>query len=315
VRIPAAADYASLLGLFLEERRALRYSAASLEKAGSVLPRLFAHLRKKRVGDVRAVSEAHLCAYARKLERTRTSKGEPLQPASRMAALSTIRRFFAFLMARDVILRDPARELALPRAKGLPRGVLSQAQARRLMAAPFPATVIGKRDRALLETLYGTGIRRAEAMRADLTDLDLQGGTLLVRNGKGGKDRVVPVSGRAVVALHLYLAEGRPALAKRPETALFLSRDGERLGVVGVWEVVRKHARRLGLDLNPHALRHTCATHLLQGGADLRHVQELLGHRCLTTTALYTRVAIQDLRAVMARCHPRQRASRHRRRP
>jgi site-specific recombinase XerD len=160
------------------------------------------------------------------------------------------------------------------------------------------------RDRAILETLYGTGVRIGEAVRTDLQDLDLGQGVLLVRNGKGKKDRVVPISGRAAAALERYMAV-RLDLQKRPDMALFLSRYGSRLSIVGLRAAVQRHGRAIGLQLGPHSLRHACATHLLQGGADIRHVQELLGHRSLMTTALYTKVAIKDLRAVLARSHPR----------
>jgi integrase/recombinase XerD len=175
------------------------------------------------------------------------------------------------------------------------------------MAAPFPGSVLGKRDRAALETLYGTGIRRGECVRLDLTDLDLGQGVLLVRDGKGRKDRFVPVAGRAALALDLYLRE-RPALVSDPrEGALFLSRFGRRLGKVGLAALVARHALAARVSAHPHALRHACATHLLKGGADVRHVQELLGHKSLQTTALYTRVGVEDLRQVLARCHPRER--------
>jgi site-specific recombinase XerD len=151
----------------------------------------------------------------------------------------------------------------------------------------------------------GAGLRLGEAARSDISDIDLRSGVLLVRNGKGRKDRVVPICGAAAAALSLYLTESRPELAIGIDVALFLSRDGARLGAAGLRARIHYYGRRLRLQLTPHALRHTCATHLLRGGADLRHVQALLGHRRLTTTALYTRVAITDLRDVLARCHPR----------
>jgi integrase/recombinase XerD len=305
VRTRAAAD--ALIARFVQELRARRYSRSSLDKARFELPRLFVHLREEGIRDLRAVNEAHLVAYARHLEQYRTKKGEPLSPWSRASALVTVRRFFAFLLSRGVILGNPALALKLPKTPKLPRGVLSEAQARRLMAAPFPWTKVGKRDRAILELLYGSGLRIGEAVRADLSDLDLRERVLLVRDGKGKKDRVVPVPGRAAVALELYLRESRPELQMRSGVALFLSTLGERLSIGGLRHQVKRHAHAIDVSLTPHTLRHTCATHLLRGGASIRHVQELLGHRCLTTTALYTRVAIEDLRQVIARAHPRER--------
>jgi integrase/recombinase XerD len=306
VRTRGGGDLAVLLTRYVEELRVRRYSASSLEKARFELPGLIHHLSENGVHDARAVAEAHLVAYARHLEGRRTRWGSPLTASSRASAISTMRRFFAFLASRGHILRDPAQAIPLPKIRRLPRGILTEGQARRLVAAPFPGTRIGKRDRAILETLYGTGIRLGEAARADVSDLDLRERVLLVRSGKGRKDRVVPVPGRAAAALDTYLTEARPELVKRLDAALFLSRDGGRLSLVGLRAVVHRHGRAIGVDVSPHALRHTCATHLLRGGADIRHVQELLGHRCLATTALYTRVAIKDLREVLARAHPRR---------
>jgi integrase/recombinase XerD len=306
VRTRGAAEIALLLGRYVEDLRARRYSVSHIEKTRFELPRLFLHLKRQGVSDVRAVSEAHLAAYARHLERHKTRKGEPLTPGSRAATLNVVRRFFAALEACGVILRNPALAIPLPKGPRLPRGILTKSQARRLMAAPFPYSAIGRRDRAILETLYGTGIRVGEAARVDTSDLDLREGVLLVRNGKGRKDRVVPVPGRAVAALDVYLTLARPDLAKRFDPALFLSIFGVRLQAPGMRVMIEKHGRAIGVSLTPHTLRHTCATHLLKGGADIRHVQELLGHKRLMTTALYTRVAIADLRAVVARSHPRE---------
>jgi len=302
----ADGDLAALLERYAEELRVRRYSASSLDKAHVELPRLIHHLREKGVRDARAVTEEQLVAYARHLEQRTTRWGTPLAPSSRASALNTIRRFFAFLARRGHVLYDPAQAIPHPQFRRLPRGILSERQARRLVAAPFPGSRIGKRDRAILELLYGTGIRLGEATRADVSDLDLREGVLLVRSGKGKKDRVVPVQGRAALALDTYLAEARPELVKRVDAALFLSRHGGRLSMVGLRAMVKRHGQAIGVRVSPHVLRHTCATHLLRGGADIRHVQELLGHRRLATTALYTRVAIEDLRQVIARTHPRR---------
>ena len=306
MRTHGGGDLGRLLTLYVEELRVRRFSASSIEKARFELPRLIHHLSENGVRDARAVSEEHLVAYARHLEGHRTRRGTPLAAASRASAISTTRRFFAFLASRGRILRDPAQAIPLPKVRRLPRGVLTESQARRLVAAPFPGSRIGKRDRAILELLYGSGIRLGEAARADVTDLDLRERLLLVRSGKGKKDRVVPVPGRAAAALDTYLAAARPELVKRLDAALFLSRQGTRLSLVGLRAIVKRHGRAVGVNVSPHTLRHTCATHLLRGGADIRHVQELLGHRSLATTALYTRVAVEDLRQVLARAHPRR---------
>jgi integrase/recombinase XerD len=205
----------------------------------------------------------------------------------------------------------------MPRVSKLPRIVLSREQARRLMEAPSAFTPLGQRDRALLEVLYGTGIRLRECARLELRDVDLGKGALFVRDGKGKKDRVVPFAGQAVAALDLYLREGRPALARSArEQALFLSSiSGGALDASSIQLAVHNHARAAGLPVavSPHVLRHTYATHLIQGGADVRHVQKLLGHACLQSTTIYTRVFPRDLAQAVAKAHPRERARRPKR--
>ena len=314
MRTRAAADLAALAAQYVDDLRTRRYSFSSLEKAQLELARLGHHLREKHITDARAVTEADLAVYARMLAAHRTRAGEPLAPASRAATLSVVRRFCAWLEARGTVLANPAVALPCPRVEASPRAALTLGQATRLMAAPWPGAPIGVRDRAILELLYGTGLRLGEAVRADVTDVDLARGVLLVRGGKGRVDRVVPLGGRAAVALDRYLTASRPTLDTGVAGALFLTRDGGRLGAAGMRVRIRAAARRLGLRLTPHGLRHACATHLLRGGADVRHVQALLGHRRLTTTARYTHVAITDLSAVVARCHPRERPRGDRRR-
>jgi len=303
-------SFPALLAAYLEDLRARRYAAASRVRATHVLPSLFSHLGREGVRDPRRVTEADLTAFARALKE-RGEQGKTLSAWSRSAYLAAVRGFFTFLERRSLILRNPAVELHLPKARRLPRAVLSESQVRRLLAAPFPASPVGQRDRAILEVLYGTGIRVSECARLDVTDTDLYEETLLVRNGKGRKDRMVPLTGRAAAALDLYLREGRPALLRGSrEPALFLAwRWGPRLKSQGIQILVRKHARAAGMSrpVSTHSLRHACATHLLRGGADVREVQALLGHRCLETTALYTRVETSDLRAVIERSHPSER--------
>lgn len=309
----ASVSFESLLTTFLEEMRGRHYSVSHQSQAARVLPGLFSHLREQGLTDVRTVGEEHLTRYARALKNRTTKRGTHLSPWSQADYLDLARSFFAFLVRRGVLLVNPAQDLRVPRRRALPRAVLTEAQARRLMNAPSPWTILGQRDRAILETLYGTGLRAGECVRLEVTDLDLGQRTLLVRNGKGRKDRLVPLGGRAAVALDAYLRTSRPELVRDPhDVALFVSRCGRRMGVPGLRQIVRKRAKdaRLPHAVFSHALRHTCATHLLRGGADIRHVQELLGHKRLQTTAVYTRVGMEDLRQVIARSHPREKRGR-----
>jgi site-specific recombinase XerD len=328
VRTPAAVKALGSRGAFerelrayLEERRARRYSASYLVMARHDLVDFRDFLARERVTDLRAVSEAHLVAYLCLLgERTSERTGRKLSDAYRGNILQRLRSFFSHLHRRGKILLDPGAELRVPKPERLPPPVPGVRAIERVIHAPGAFTVLGLRDTTVLELLYGGGLRVSECSRLDLRDVDLAERLLLVRNGKGRKDRVVPLGARAAMALERYLRLSRPELVSDPtEQAVFLSRcRGGRLGSLGIQRVVKRHAARVGLNLSPHGLRHACATHLLRGGAGVRHVQELLGHRQLTTTALYTRVVIEDLKRAVARAHPRERrtvrASRPRRR-
>jgi integrase/recombinase XerD len=158
------------------------------------------------------MEESDLVAFARQLRATKTPRGTPLSLSSQASYLQRVKSFFAFLERRGFLLRNPAADLVIASAAALPRAAISEAQAARLMDAPMQATKTGKRDRAILETLYGVGLRRGECVRLDVADLDLAAGTLLVRDGKGRKDRMVPVPGRAAAALAAYLRDVRPEL-------------------------------------------------------------------------------------------------------
>lgn len=302
---------------YLGELVARHASVSLLRQARRSLERLASHLREKGVRDVRDIDEERLASFARELRDSITPRGTPLSAMSQAIYLQRVKSFLSSLAHRGLLLRNPAADLALPVSSPLPRTVLSVRQAARLVEAPPAHTNVGRRDRAILETLYGTGIRRGECVRLDVEDLDLRDRTLLVRDGKGHKDRLVPVPGRAAAALATYLSDVRPQLVvDSGNRALFLTVWwGHRLSEIALAVLVRRWARAAGLlSVHPHALRHTCATHLLRGGADVRHVQAILGHKRLKTTGLYTRVAIEDLREVLTRAHPRERASLRRRR-
>jgi integrase/recombinase XerC len=234
------------------------------------------------------------------------------QPSTMKKKVSAIRSFFKFLLKRELIDTNPAAGLRSPKVpKGLPR-FLTVDQAFRVMEAPPKETERAKplqaRDRALLETLYGTGVRVGELASMDVGDCDFTERSIRVL-GKGGKERVVPLGQSALDALTAYLPVRLGMLAKAKDgdaDALFLARGGRRLSVRQVQNVVRRHGT-LGAgrgDLHPHAMRHSCATHLLDAGADLRSIQELLGHSSLSTTQRYTHVSVDRLMEVYDKAHP-----------
>jgi integrase/recombinase XerD len=186
--------------------------------------------------------------------------------------------------------------------------LLTVAEVEALMNAPSPQTVLGLRDRAVLETLYGTGIRRAELVALDLTDVDMQSLTLLVKRGKNQRSRVLPVGDRLSHALKEYLLHGRPHLqARLAEPALFVGHRGQRLDKSAVDHVMRHHSRKAGFKrtVGAHSLRHAFAGHMLRNGADLRSLQAMLGHESLASTQQYTRIYLEDLQKEHRRTHPR----------
>jgi integrase/recombinase XerD len=229
----------------------------------------------------------------------------PTSVGRHMASLST---FFRFLIFEGRLEENMAKLLIAPAVWDRLPTVLSPAAVDRLLGAPSHETRLGRRDRAALETLYATGCRASEVVALRPQDLDLQAGVARCV-GKGDKERIVPLGSRARAALSEYLARDRPVLiARQSETLTVLAaRSGRPLSRIGLWRIVKIHARAAGLSVNvsPHTLRHSFATHLLAGGADLRAVQEMLGHVSIATTQIYTRVELSRLRAVHARYHPR----------
>ena len=234
-------------------------------------------------------------------------KGTPYAAASQVNVLLALRFLFGWLVKTDRLLVDPTGHLEPPRTpRHLPRA-LKVSDVGALLRSQ-PKTVTGRRDRALLELLYGTGMRRAEAARLTLPDLDLESRTILIREGKGKKDRMVPLGKKAKEVLVDYLENARPKLSRGTSSVVFLGKLGRPLSINYVSDRVKTLGARIGIKVQPHMLRHSCATHLLKGRADIRHIQRLLGHKSLQTTERYTKVEVSDLRAVIQRCHPREKS-------
>lgn len=255
--------------------------------------------------DPTEVATEDLEAYVAWLRAQRSATGAPYAASSLARAVVAVRGFHRFLLHDQLAERDPSAALATPRAgRALPKA-LSVAEVERLLAAPAADTPRGLRDRALLELLYGAGLRISELVGLDLDDLDRTDRLVGVR-GKGDADRLVPYGEPAAEALDAWLVRGRPSL--RPGTpAVFVNARGGRLTRQGAWKLITGHAEQAGLvdRVSPHTLRHSFATHLLDGGADVRAVQELLGHASVTTTQIYTLVSRAALQEVYRRAHPR----------
>jgi integrase/recombinase XerD len=222
--------------------------------------------------------------------------------------VAAIKSFFGFLVAEGILRDNPTRDVPSPKVgKSLPRPI-SIAQARLLLEQPSKlSTPEAKRDRAMLELLYATGMRASELVSLDLADIDIEGGYVRCF-GKGHKERLIPIYRQAALVLKEYLTEARPHLVRNSEEkALFLNRRGERLTRQGLWQILKGYAKEAGLEakVTPHTLRHSFATHMLSGGADLRSVQELLGHANISTTQVYTHLTTDHIRRAYEKSHPR----------
>jgi integrase/recombinase XerD len=256
------------------------------------------------------VTEATVSAFLVRL-REGGADHPPLSATSAARTVVAVRGFHRFAVADGLATLDPSAAVKPPAAaKRLPKALpLSDVEAI-LEAAGSAGTALSMRDRALLEVLYGTGARISEAVGLDVDDLDLVDGTVLL-HGKGGKQRLVPVGSFAREAVSTYLVRGRPELVGtgRGGPALLLNARGGRLSRQSAWAVLARAAESAGVTrhVSPHTLRHSFATHLLDGGADVRVVQELLGHASVTTTQVYTLVTVENLREVFAVAHPRAR--------
>ncbi len=272
------------------------------------LVRYLAHLAEREITSLGNVTEPVVTDFLVRL-REGDAEHPPLGSTSAARTVVAVRGFHKFALREGLTSHDPAAAVKPPApAKRLPKALpLSDVEAI-LEAAGAPGTSLALRDRALIELLYGTGARISEAVGLDIDDLDLTDHTVLLR-GKGSKERLVPIGSYASEAVQAYLARARPEFTtpKTPAGALFLNARGGRLSRQSAWTVLVKAADRAGVtrDVSPHTLRHSFATHLLDGGADVRVVQELLGHASVTTTQVYTLVTVDNLREVFATAHPR----------
>jgi integrase/recombinase XerD len=273
------------------------------------LGRYRAFLDDRGTDDPTLAGEADIAAFVAHLSSSEYAPGKPYRPSSVARALAAVRSFHRFLVREGDTSDDPAEGVARPKVpRNLPRP-LTVDEVAAMVAAPGDDGPVALRDRAILETLYGAGLRISELVALDVDDVDVDEGSVRAV-GKGSRDRIVPLGRYAVQALAAYLTRARPALAgPRSRGALFLNRRGGRLTRQGSTNIIKAWARRAGIRkrVTPHMLRHSFATHLLEGGADVRVVQELLGHANLATTQIYTLVTQDRLRDVYFTSHPRAR--------
>lgn len=305
---PPGGDLAALREAYLEWLEVRHYSPQTVEGRRTALNAFLAWAWERDLGQAGQITRPILESYQRHLHRYRKKNGKPLGSSSQRGRLAALKDFFRWAVRSDHLLHNPASELELPRPeRRLPEEPMSPGELNAVLALPDVADPLGLRDRALLETLYSTGIRRGEVVNLTTTDLNHERRTLQVRQGKGRKDRVVPVGQRALAWLTRYLDQARPRLAVHPrETALFLTAYGEAFNADFLSHHVSKLLKKSGLGRpgSCHLFRHTCATHMHDNGADIRFIQQMLGHEKLETTQIYTEVSIRALQEIHERTHP-----------
>jgi integrase/recombinase XerD len=287
------------------------YSADTVRARRQALRKFIRWADERGLDDPREITKPMLERYQRWLFYYRKPEGrdagQPLTISMQYQYLAPLKTWFRWLSREHHILANPAADLDLPRQpKRLPRSVPSVQEVEAILAEAEPDSAQGLRDRALLEVLYATGLRRMELPGVAIYDVDLQRGLLWVRHGKGGRERVVPLGERAVAWLDKYMIEARPQLLAADTAALFLTDYGQPIRPEQVADKVKRYMRFAGVDKtgSTHLLRHACATHMLEGGADIRFIQEMLGHASIETTEIYTHVSIDKLIAVHGATHP-----------
>lgn len=293
---------------YLEWLQVRGYSAWLQKTVQPMLSGFIVWCQERSVTRPGEVTKPMIEAFQRHLFHQRKTNGQPLSLRTQRWQLTHVKQFFRWMSRQSYILANPAADIELPRKpQTVPRDVLTADEVEQILAVPDVETPLGLRDRALIETLYSTGLRRSELLGLTIHDVDFSRGTVLVRQGKGRRDRMVPIGERALGWVRKYQEDVRPELVGQADDGtLFLSYKGTRL----VPDFLTRHLRKLieaaGIEKkgSVHVFRHTAATLMLEGGADIRFIQQMLGHAKLETTEIYTRVSIGQLKAIHDATHP-----------
>jgi len=301
-------SFASHLLRFYEWCQVQQYTKATLHTWKSVLRQFSQWCLDRGIDQPRLVTYPILGKYQRHLYYYRQKNGEPLSSYSQSSKLAPVKSFFRWLTREHYILFNPASELQLPkRQRKLPRAILSLEEVENLLSQIDLNDIYGIRDRAIMEVLYSTGIRRMEVVNLKLHSIDRTWGTVFICEGKGRKDRVVPIGDRALAWVKKYQDDVRPELLIGDDDyTLFLNQYGDKMSMDALSRKVRVYLKAANIDKpgSCHLFRHSMATHMLENGADIRYIQELLGHAKLDTTQIYTQVSIKKLKAIHEATHP-----------
>ena len=302
-----------LIEKYVEQLRALNRAPHHIRTRAWRLRRFFEFAAGRGVHEASDVTTALVLDYQKHVANEINTRGAVSAVGTQNQHLAAVAGFFRYLRQAEYAIHDPTRDFQYAKVpQSLPRAILTLQEVKKLLRLPDANALLGYRDRTILEVLYSTGIRRNELLNLRVEDVNLEGGFVMVRLGKGMKDRVVPLGKIAAKYLETYINGIRPELLKRgsdPTTAaLIVSSRGRVMGRNTLAQMIDKYARLAGIKhpVTPHTFRHTCATHMIRNRAGIRHVQEMLGHTCLTTTQKYINLTITDLKEAHTRFHPRE---------
>lgn len=291
-------------------RKVRNLKKRTLSETRRHLNQFFDYLAQRNISHVDEITKEVIKEYQIALYEYINPRGRPNSIGHQNSVFRSVKQFFEYLKDSGYIVSNPAKTISYAKEpKTLPKSILTPSEARKILHAPDIKSVIGYRDRTILEIFYSSGIRKTELRNLTLSDVDYHDGFLRIQ-GKGDKDRVVPIGRIACRYLENYIKSVRPELIKDPyNNYLFLSVRGNQINQSMPWVLIKKYAKkaRIKKNIHCHTFRHSCATAMLKNKADIRTIQELLGHRSLNTTQIYTKVSITDLKEVHKRCHPRER--------
>ena len=310
VNTSSLSEITAAVEAFIKYDENIGRSPATVETSRHLLRYWQSFLQEQKIEKLAAVTPQVVANYQAWIFNSKTRFGKSYGLQSQIVILNTVQVFCKYLLLSGKILSNPAEFLKLPKEpKRLPGVILTPLEMKKLLAQPDTSTVLGFRDRTMYEVLYSTGIRIGELLRLQVQDISLEQGTIFISSGKGLKDRVVPLGETAGKYLVEYVQRIRPMFRQSAcENLLFFNKAGKLLKKSGVWKKLMIYAQRAGIKkhVTVHTFRHTLATEMLRRGADLRQIQELLGHANLRTTQLYTHIVKGELRRVQAECHPRE---------
>jgi integrase/recombinase XerD len=300
--------FESLLNQYLESLLVKGFTEATTRTRRKQVESFLEWLKERGIDEPLEVTRPVLERYQRYLFHYRKKNGEPMSFRSQHALLVAVRQWFRWMTRQNHIMHNPASELELPKqGHHLPKHVLNVREAEQVLQQPEIGDPLGLRDRAILEVLYSTGMRRMEVAGLKVYDVDFDGGTVLIRQGKGRKDRMVPIGKRALAWMMKYINEARPHLVSEPDDyTIFLTNAGEPIELAYISHIAHYYVGKaqIGKEGSAHLFRHTMATLMLDGGADIRFIQQMLGHVSLRTTEKYTHVSIRQLQKVYEATHP-----------